>query len=106
MDIAAKSDPSSVYNAFLRLRIHLSRHDSQAAADQVKAMLTCDDFTHEILRVGQRSHCTVTCLQTCMKRHTGVHLCQVSGDKGFAELRQMQHRDAKHNRCKQRSQGG
>lgn len=52
VDIAAKSEPTSVYNAFLRLKIHLTQHDSQAAAQQVKAMLGCDDFSHEILRVS------------------------------------------------------
>lgn len=52
IDIAAKSEPASVYNAFLRLKIYLTQQDSQAATEQIKAMLSCDDFSHEILRVS------------------------------------------------------
>lgn len=51
MDIAAQTEPSSVYNAFLRLKVYLLQQDSKAAAHQIRAMLDCEDFTHEILRV-------------------------------------------------------
>lgn len=40
-----------MFNAFLRLKVHLLRQDSTAGAEQIKAMLACEDFSHEILRV-------------------------------------------------------
>ena len=51
VDIAAQTEPASVFNAFLRLKVRLLQQDTQAAAEQIKAMMTCEDFTHEILRV-------------------------------------------------------
>ena len=51
VDIAAQTEPRSVYNAFLRLKIHLLQQDSRAASDQINAMLSCEDFSHEVLRV-------------------------------------------------------
>ena len=52
VDIAAQTEPASVFNAFLRLKVHLLEQDSKAAGDQIKAMLSCEDFSHEILRVS------------------------------------------------------
>ena len=52
VDIAAQTEPASVFNAFLGLKIHLLQQDSKAASDQIKAMLSCEDFSHEILRVS------------------------------------------------------
>ena len=52
VEIAAQSEPASVFNAFLRLKVYLLQRNSQAAADQIKIMLSCDDFSHEILRVS------------------------------------------------------
>ena len=52
VDIAAQTEPASVFNSFLRLKIYLLRQDSKAAGDQIKAMLSCEDFSHEILRVS------------------------------------------------------
>ena len=51
VDIAAQTEPRSVYNAFLRLKIHPLQQDTKAASDQIKAMLSCEDFSHEVLRV-------------------------------------------------------
>lgn len=52
LDIAAQTEPASVFNAFLRLKVYLLQQDSKAAGDQIKAMLSCEDFSHEILRVS------------------------------------------------------
>lgn len=52
VDIAAQTEPASVFNAFLGLKIHLLQQDSRAAGDQIKAMLSCEDFSHEILRAS------------------------------------------------------
>ncbi|DBB18552.1 TPA: hypothetical protein ACH3X3_000186 [Trebouxia sp. C0006] len=52
VDIATQTEPTSVFNAFLRLKVHLLQKDCRAAANQVQAMMKCEDFTHEILRVA------------------------------------------------------
>ncbi|DBA83480.1 TPA: hypothetical protein ACH3X2_006411 [Trebouxia sp. C0005] len=52
VDIAAQTEPTSVFNAFLRLKVYLLQKDRRAAANQVQAMMKCEDFTHEILRVA------------------------------------------------------
>ena len=52
VEIAEQNEPASVFNAFLRLKVHLVQQDSKAAAEQIKAMMSCEDFSHEILRVS------------------------------------------------------
>lgn len=71
MDIAAQTEPRSVYNAFLRLKIHLLQQDSKAAGDQIKAMLSCEDFSHEVLRVSFDHTKKARVVKT---RRTAVHL--------------------------------
>lgn len=55
VDIAAQTEPTSVFNAFLRLKVYLLQKDRRAAANQVQAMMKCEDFTHEILRVSPQA---------------------------------------------------
>ncbi len=63
VDIAARTEPTSVFNAFLKLKVHLLQKDSTAAADQIKAMMKCDGFSHEILRVSSGSSCAIELLR-------------------------------------------
>jgi len=65
VDIAAQTEPTSVFNAFLRLKVHLLQKDRRAAANQVQAMMKCEDFTHEILRVRPQAPDACGFLQNC-----------------------------------------
>ena len=77
-----------MFNVFLRLKVCLVQQDSKAAADQIKAMLACEDFTQEILRVGlDCAWCTSGCvslandglLQMCKVRRTQILLLKLHG---------------------------
>ena len=65
VDIAAQTEPTSVFNAFLRLKVHLLQKDCRAAANQVQAMMKCEDFTHEVLRVSPQAPAACVFLQSC-----------------------------------------
>ena len=54
VDIAAQTEPTTVFNSFLRLKVHLLQKDCTSAVSQIQAMMKCQDFSHEILRVSHK----------------------------------------------------
>ena len=54
VDIAAQTEPTTVFNSFLRLKVHLLQKDCTSAVSQIQAMMKCEDFSHEILRVSHK----------------------------------------------------
>ena len=52
IDLAAKSEPNSALQPFVRLKVHLLQDNTAAAVQQLQTMLGCEDFTHELLRVS------------------------------------------------------
>lgn len=80
VDIAAQAEPASAFNAFLRLKIHLLQQDSKAASDQIKAMLSCNDFSHEILRVSMgcvKNLCVAVKVLLCPQPATNFRPCSL-----------------------------